>query len=81
MKKANYLKKNISEKTEKRTEIEKEIFKRKDISRKDIENQKRIIEKISSKEKSLVELDFKISGIEEYLWTEYEKKISELEQC
>jgi chromosome segregation protein len=77
-KKTELLKKNINEETEKRTEIEREIFKRKDISRKDIENQKRIIEKISVKEKTQIELDFKISGIEEYLWTEYEKKISDL---
>ncbi len=76
--KTELLKKNISEQTEKRTEIEREIFKRKDISRKDIENQKRIIERIGGKEKTQVELDFKISGIEEYLWTEYEKKVSDL---
>jgi chromosome segregation protein len=76
--KTELLKKNIYEQTEKRGEIEREIFKRKDISRKDLENQKRIIEKISSKEKTQIELDFKITGIEEYLWTEYEKKISDL---
>jgi chromosome segregation protein len=76
--KSELLKKNINEQTEKRTKIEQEIFKRKDISRKDIENQKRIIEKISSKEKTQIELDFKISNIEEYLWTEYERKTSDL---
>jgi chromosome segregation protein len=76
--KTELLKKNINEQTEKRTEIEREIFKRKDISRKDIENQKRLIEKISGKEKTQIELDYKITGIEEYLWTEYEKKISDL---
>jgi chromosome segregation protein len=35
-------------------------------------------EKIRVKEKTQIELDFKTSNIEEYLWTEYEKKISDL---
>ncbi|MFH0974748.1 MAG: AAA family ATPase [Spirochaetota bacterium] len=76
--KGELLKKSIGEQTEKRTEIEREIFKRKDISRKDIENQKRIIEKIGNREKLQVELDFKVNNIEEYLWTEYEKRIPDL---
>ncbi|MBN2403519.1 MAG: AAA family ATPase [Spirochaetes bacterium] len=78
--KSELLKRSINEQTDKRSEIEREIFKRKDISRKDIENQKRIIEKISSKEKNQVEFDFKISNIEEYLWTEYEKKIPDINE-
>ncbi len=75
--KSELLKKSINEQTEKRSEIEREIYKRKDISRKDLENQKRLIERKSSKEKNQVELDFKINNIEEYLWTEYEKKITD----
>ncbi len=77
--KGELLKKDIGEYTDKRSELEREIYKRRDISRKDIENQNRIIERINEKEKALVEFEFKIANIEEYLWTEYEKKISDLE--
>lgn len=73
--KSELLRKNITEYTDKRSALEKEIYKRRDISKKDIENQNRIIERINEKEKSLVEFEFKTANIEEYLWTEYEKKI------
>lgn len=75
---SNELKKTINQNTEKRLELEKSISRRKDISKKDIENQNRIIDKINEKEKLLVEYEFKINSIEEYLWTEYEKKVSEM---
>ncbi len=73
------LQKKITEKTETRSQIENEILKRKEISKRELENQNRIAERISDKEKTLVELKFRINSIEEYLWTEYEKKTSELE--
>lgn len=76
--KTNELKKIINEHTEQREELEKNILKRKDLSRKDIENQNKINDKINDKEKLLVEFEFKINTIEEYLWTEYEKKVSEI---
>lgn len=71
------LKKEITEFVHKREEIEKQILSRKDVSRKDAESLKRVSDKISDQEKLQLELIFKINGIEEYLWTEYEKKMSE----
>ena len=78
--KSEKLQKNISEYTVKRSEIEREILKRKDTSSKEFENQNKIAERITAREMSQVELNFKINSIEEYLWTEYEKKIEDLEK-
>ncbi len=72
------LKKNISEFTAKRDDIERTIVSRKNLSRKDAENMKRLQEKLGECDKHLVELDFKATNIEEYLWTEYEKKVGEV---
>ncbi len=72
------LKKNIAEFTEKREDIDRRILDRRDLSKKDAENLKKTSDRISELEKSLLEIIFKINGIEEHLWVEYEKKISEL---
>ena len=78
--KSEYLRKDISALTEKRSTIERRIVNRKSISKKDSENLKRIVEKIGEEEKNLLELDFRITSIEEYLWNEYEKKIHHLKK-
>jgi len=72
------LKKDIREFTDKREDIEKRIEGRRDASKKDSEALKRLLDRIGEQEKLLVELVFRINGIEEYLWTEYEKKIGEV---
>ncbi len=71
------LMKNITEHAEKRSEIEKRIHERKNVSRKDEEELQKTVEKISQLDKSLVELIFRRNNIEDYLWTEYEKKAAE----
>ncbi|MDY6935306.1 MAG: AAA family ATPase [Spirochaetota bacterium] len=77
-KKSESLKKNMHENTAKREEINIVTQKRADAYRRDIEYQKQVVEKISEREKNLIEIDFRIKSIEEYLWTEYEKKTSDL---
>jgi len=72
------LMKRMDELKEKRKEIEKEIFDRRNVSRRENENLKNIVSRIVEKEKSFVELNFKMNNIEEYLWTEYEKKSEDL---
>ena len=69
---------NIRETTEKRTEIDRRIVERKSLSKKDEEELEKIIEKIGSLDKSQVELIFKKNSIEDHLWVEYEKKVSEM---
>ncbi|MCU0821980.1 MAG: AAA family ATPase [Spirochaetes bacterium] len=78
--KSEKLQKSISEYTRKRSDIENHILKRKDTSAKEFENQNKIAERITAKEMSQVEFNFKINSIEEYLWTEYEKKITDLDK-
>ncbi len=72
------LMKEISGLTEKRAGIESAIHDRKNVARKDEEELKRIVEKITNLEKSQVEISFKKNSIEEHLWIEYEKKIREI---
>jgi chromosome segregation protein len=69
---------NIREITEKRTEIDKRIQERRSLSKKDEEELEKIIERIGSLDKSQVELIFKKNSIEDRLWVEYEKKISDM---
>ncbi len=69
---------NIRETTEKRTEIDRRIVERKSLSKKDEEELEKIIEKIGALDKSQVELIFKKNSIEDHLWVEYEKKVSEM---
>jgi len=69
--------KNITEHADKRSEIEKRIHDRKNVSRKDEDELQKTVDKISQLDKSLVELIFRRNNIEDYLWTEYEKKASE----
>ncbi|HOK01361.1 MAG TPA: hypothetical protein PLD85_02610, partial [Spirochaetota bacterium] len=76
--KSEALKKSINELIAHRSEIENKIAQRKNDTRKDEEELAKINERISNLEKSGVELSFKRDGILDYLWTEYEKKISDL---
>ncbi|HOW82473.1 MAG TPA: AAA family ATPase, partial [Spirochaetota bacterium] len=75
--KSQSLMKSISEFTEKRREIDECIVSRKSMSRKDEDELGRLVERIGNLDKSQVELIFKKNGIEEYLWLEYEKKVSD----
>ncbi len=76
--KSETLNKSIRELTEKRSGIDSKIEGRKDVSQKDMENLKRIVERIGDIDKNIIELNFRVDRIEEYLWTEYEKRISEV---
>ncbi len=71
--------KEIADLTAKRLEIENKIHDRKNVARKDEEELQRVVEKITSLDKSQVELIFKKNSIEEHLWIEYEKKIKDIE--
>jgi len=71
--------KSISELTEKRQDIENKIHERKNVARKDEDELKRIVDKITNLDKAQVEILFKKNSIEEYLWIEYEKKIKDSE--
>ena len=66
--------KDIADHTSTRDTIEKEIHGRKSVTRKDEDELKRIVERITTLDKSLVEFIFRKNNIEEYIWTEYEKK-------
>ena len=70
--------KNISEIIDKRSELDKRIQERKSISKKDELELQSLVEKIGALDKSQVELLFKKNSIEDHLWVEYEKKISDL---
>jgi chromosome segregation protein len=72
------LRKKIAESNEKRSEIEKHIVDRKDVSRKDTESLNKVNDRIGEMERGMVEIIFRMNSIEEYLWTEYEKKLAEL---
>ncbi len=76
--KSENLKKSITDSTDRRNEVEKRIQRRKDVTRKESDQLKKLIERISEHEKSLMETGFKLNSIEEYIWTEYEKKAGEM---
>jgi len=78
--KSEALKKNINELVARRSEIENNIAQRKTDSRKDEEELSRIHERLGVLEKNGVEITFKRDGIQDYLWTEYEKKVSDLNE-
>jgi chromosome segregation protein len=71
--------KEIAGLTDKRVGIENTIHDRKNVARKDEEELKRIVDRITTLDKSQVEIVFKKNSIEEHLWIEYEKKISDVE--
>jgi len=70
----------INQLKEKREELEKKVDERKTSTKKDQEDFNRLVERISAFDKSLVEIIFKKNNIEDYLWTEYEKKVSSLKK-
>ena len=75
--KSEALKSGIAELVAKRSEIESNIITRKSESKKDEEEFTKIFEKINALEKTEIELSFKRDSIQDYLWTEYEKKIAD----
>ncbi|MCX7677892.1 MAG: AAA family ATPase [Spirochaetes bacterium] len=76
--KTEELNRDIRQLVEKRAAIESKIEGRKNVSRKDMEMLRKIVEKIGDLDKDLIEINFKLERIEEYLWTEHEKKVSDL---
>ncbi len=76
--KSQALVKGIAELTDRRTRIDSSIQERKQSGRKAEEEVARLVERITSLDKSQVELIFKKNSIEEYLWIEYEKKIGDM---
>jgi chromosome segregation protein len=78
--KSEDLRSRIADLSHKRSEIEEKIVGRKSVSRKDTEQLQRLVERISSLDKSLIELQFRINAVEEYLWTEYEVKIADVKE-
>ncbi len=76
--KSESLIKNISLLTEKREDVENAIHKRKNVARKDEEDLKKIVEKITNLDKSQVEMVYKKNSIEDFLWVEHEKKIKDI---
>lgn len=77
--KSEALRKNMNELSERRSEIEKNIVMRKGESRKDEEELEKLTDRINALERSAVELAFKRDGIQDYLWTEYEKRIQDID--
>ncbi len=75
--KSESLRKEVEELTKKRSEIEENIVLRKTASRKDEEELEKIVSRIGSIERAGVEISFKRDGIQDYLWTEYEKNASD----
>ncbi len=78
--KSEALKASVNELITRRSEIENNIIKRKTESRKDEEELAKALEKINVMERNGVELSFKRDSIQDYLWTEYEKKVTELSE-
>lgn len=74
------LKEKIDNSTQKRDDIDTKMVGRKETSQKDTENLRKIDLRITEREKTLVEVKFRINNIEEYLWTEYEKKIDDIKK-
>jgi chromosome segregation protein len=72
------LKLSIAELVSARSEIETNMIKRKTDSKKDEEELTKVLEKINVMERTEVELTFKRDSIQDYLWTEYERKVAEL---
>lgn len=77
--KSESLKQNIHELSSRRGELEKNIVLRKNESRRDEDELEKITERINGLERSAVELAFKRDGIQDYLWTEYEKRVQDLD--
>jgi len=76
--KSESLRKEVQELTKKRSEIEENIVQRKSASRKDEEELERVVTRIGNIERAGVEISFRKDGIQDYLWTEYEKNVKEL---
>jgi len=77
--KSESLKQNIHELSSRRGELEKNIVLRKNESRRDEDELEKITERINGLDRSAVELAFKRDGIQDYLWTEYEKRVQDLD--
>ncbi len=77
--KSESLKQNIHELSSRRGELEKNIVLRKNESRRDEDELEKITERINGLDRAAVELAFKRDGIQDYLWTEYEKRVQDLD--
>ena len=75
--KSESLKKEITELVARRSELENNIVQRRGETRKDEEELSKVLERAGILERAAVELSFKRDGIQDYLWTEYEKKITD----
>jgi len=69
-----HIKQKIEENNLKKTEINTKIMSRKESSTKDIDELNNINGQISKNEKISIELNYRSSAIEEYLWNEHEIK-------
>ncbi len=78
--KSEALKKEVTELVARRSEIENNIVQRRTETRRDEEELAKVLEKSGGLERSAVELSFKRDGIQDYLWTEYEKKVSDFDE-
>ncbi len=78
--KSESLRKGMDELVNRRSEIEKNIILRKGESKKDEDEFEKVTDKINSLERSAVELAFKRDSIQDYLWTEYEKRIQDIHE-
>nr|HPJ39057.1 AAA family ATPase [Spirochaetota bacterium] len=76
--KSQSLNTNIVSLTEKRTSIDSKIQERKNVSKKETDSLNRIVERTGEVDKALIEQNFRLERIEEYLWTEYEKKVADV---
>ncbi len=78
--KSESLRKGMDELVNRRSEIEKNLVLRKSESKKDEDEFEKVTDKINSLERSAVELAFKRDGIQDYLWTEYEKRPQDIHE-
>ena len=78
--KSEALKKEITELVAKRSELEHNIVQRRSETRKDEEELSKVLERSGVLDRAAVELSFKRDGIQDYLWTEYEKKITDFNE-
>ena len=70
--------KKIAELTGQRDQVENKIHDRKNVAKKDEDVLNRVSEKISSLDRSQVEIMFKKDNIKDHLWVEYEKKVTNI---
>lgn len=78
--KSEALKKEITELVARRSELDNNIVKRRVETRRDEEELAKLLERAGVLERAAIELSFKRDSIQDYLWTEYEKKIDDFSE-